>query len=158
MVLQSPASGSKTTKTDALQELSSLTRVSGYWGLWLMGVSENQGYFIWGRVLIIRILLFRVLYQDPLFSETDFQTKTTNPKCRFQRFRAEGCGSVCDKFRPGLQVAFLELHFGALQTLESRNQSLKPKNPNRTRESNTPNPKSGFLTPQSPKTTSLQSP
>ena len=31
--------------------------------------SENEGYLLWG-VLIIRILLFRVLYWGPLFSET----------------------------------------------------------------------------------------
>ena len=34
-----------------------------------MGVSENEGYLILG-VLIRRILLFRVLYSGPLFSET----------------------------------------------------------------------------------------
>ena len=34
-----------------------------------MGVSENQGYLILG-VLVTRILLFRVLYLGPLFSET----------------------------------------------------------------------------------------
>ena len=34
-----------------------------------MGVSENRGYLILGA-LIIRILLFRVLYWGPLFSET----------------------------------------------------------------------------------------
>ena len=34
-----------------------------------MGVSENGGDLIWG-VLITRILLFRVPYQGPLFSET----------------------------------------------------------------------------------------
>ena len=34
-----------------------------------MGVSENMGYLNLG-VLIIRILLFRVPYQGPLFSET----------------------------------------------------------------------------------------
>ena len=34
-----------------------------------MGVSENRGYLI-SRVLIIRILLLRVRYQGPLFSET----------------------------------------------------------------------------------------
>ena len=33
-----------------------------------LGVSENEGYLFWG-VLIIRILLFRVLYYGPLFSE-----------------------------------------------------------------------------------------
>ena len=33
-----------------------------------MGVSENQGYLLLG-VLIIRILLFKVLYLGPLFSE-----------------------------------------------------------------------------------------
>ena len=34
-----------------------------------MGVSENGGTLFWG-VLIIRILLSRVLYLDPLFLET----------------------------------------------------------------------------------------
>ena len=34
-----------------------------------MGVSENKGYLNLG-VLIIRILLFKVLYWGPLFSET----------------------------------------------------------------------------------------
>ena len=34
-----------------------------------MGVSENSGAPYFG-VLIIRILLFRVLYEGPLFSET----------------------------------------------------------------------------------------
>ena len=42
-----------------------------------MGVSENGGYLILG-VLITRILLFRVLYWDPLFLETP-------------RWRAEKC-------------------------------------------------------------------
>ena len=37
-------------------------------GFWVMGVAENQGYLIW--VLIIRILLYSVLYWGPLFSET----------------------------------------------------------------------------------------
>ena len=34
-----------------------------------MGVSEHRGSLIW-VVLIIRILLLRVRYQGPLFSET----------------------------------------------------------------------------------------
>ena len=34
-----------------------------------VGGSENRGYLILG-VLLIRILLFRVLYKGPLFSET----------------------------------------------------------------------------------------
>ena len=34
-----------------------------------MGVSENWGDLIFG-VLIVRILLLRVLYHGPLFSET----------------------------------------------------------------------------------------
>ena len=34
-----------------------------------LGFSENGGYLIWG-VLLRRILLFRVLYWGPLFSET----------------------------------------------------------------------------------------
>ena len=35
----------------------------------MMGVSKNKGYLNLG-VLIVRILLFRVLYSGPLFSET----------------------------------------------------------------------------------------
>ena len=35
-----------------------------------MGVSEKSGYPNFLGVLITRILLFRVLYWDPLFSET----------------------------------------------------------------------------------------
>ena len=35
-----------------------------------LGISENQGYLSFGGVLIIEILLFRVLYWGPLFSET----------------------------------------------------------------------------------------
>ena len=35
-----------------------------------MGVSANKGYPILSGVLIIRILLFRVLNEEPPFSET----------------------------------------------------------------------------------------
>ena len=38
-----------------------------------VGGSENRGYLILG-VLLIRILLFRVLYKGPLFSETPICT------------------------------------------------------------------------------------
>ena len=45
----------------------------------LMGVSENQGYLILG-VLIIRIPVFRVLYEGPLlFGNSLMDPQTLNP-------------------------------------------------------------------------------
>ena len=66
-----------------------------------MGVSENRGY-LYFRVLIRRILLFRVLYWGPLFSRTshipeaELPTKAsataTSAPTRLAELRGEGHG------------------------------------------------------------------
>ena len=43
-------------------------------GVWDSGVSENRGTVPYFGVVIVRILLFRVLYLSPLFSETPIYT------------------------------------------------------------------------------------
>ena len=53
-----------------------------------MGVSENQGYLLLG-VLIIRILLFKVLYLGPLFSETPTWTSRVCRIMALNRFWAK---------------------------------------------------------------------
>ena len=44
------------------------------------------------KVLIIRILLFRVLYQGPLSSETPIQVVQVCSKCDLQGFQGLACG------------------------------------------------------------------
>ena len=50
-------------------------------GVWDSGVSENRGTVPYFGVLIVRILLFRVLYLSPVFSETPiYLILSPNPK------------------------------------------------------------------------------
>ena len=56
----------------------------GYLGY--MGVSKIRGYLIWG-VLFIRILLFRVLYEGPLFSATPMSAWRTFGLFTLEPFR-----------------------------------------------------------------------
>ena len=44
----------------------------------ILGVSENSGYLILGA-FIIRILLFRLPYEGPLFSETPLWFRVVSP-------------------------------------------------------------------------------